>query len=173
MILSLLKWVVPLAFLALTACGTPQQAVQTEEQKEMQKIAKEVSKAKEEAAAKGDATPAVTAAIPPETDPNVREEPEPEIPKVSVLMGKTISEIKAVFGDPALRRKDKPAEVWQYLTSECALHLIFYPETDKKTGKLTVQHIAMNDRKKAYLSDARACFGSQLKKVGEHAEILS
>ena len=154
-----------LSALLLTACGTPQKAAETEEQKEMAIIAKEINKPAQEekqvATLPEQAEPSVS------EDPEVREEPVREIPKISVLMGKSVSEIETVFGKPNLRRKDKPAEVWQYLTSDCALHLIFYPENGEKSGKLTVQHIAMNDRQKAVTADVKACFGSQLRKVGE------
>lgn len=157
---------VPFLFcaLSLAACGTTQNAAVTEEQKELAIIAKEINKPVEEEK---------TVAALPDTDPSISEEPEVkkepvrEIPKISVLMGKSVSEIETVFGKPNLRRKDTPAEVWQYLTSDCALHLIFYPENGQKSGKMTVQHISMNDRQKAVTADAKACFGSQLRKVGE------
>ncbi len=156
--------------LLLTACGATTTSPKTEEEKEIAKIVREIKKPEDEK----------IAAL-PEKAPTRESEPEPEkpvqqkdLPKVDVLMGKTVSEIEAVFGKPNLRRKDRPAEVWQYLTGECALHLIFYPETERKSGKLTVQHIAMNDRKKAVTADAKICFGSQLKKVGDdQAEALS
>ncbi|MEH6402327.1 MAG: hypothetical protein V7750_03065 [Sneathiella sp.] len=96
------------------------------------------------------------------------------LPKVGVLMGKTTQEIEAVFGSPVLLRKDKPAEVWQYLTKDCALHLTFYPTTKVSSDSLTVQHISMNDRHKVIVVDSEACFGSQLRRVGEdRAQALS
>ncbi|GEM_PF-613457 len=156
--------------LLLTACGATTSSSKTEEEQEIAKIAREIKKPEAEK----------VAAL-PSRSPAREVEPEPEkpvqqkdLPKVDVLMGKTVAEIEAVFGKPNLRRKDRPAEVWQYLTGECALHLIFYPEADRKSGKLTVQHIAMNDRKKAVTADATICFGSQLKKVGDdQVETLS
>lgn len=96
------------------------------------------------------------------------------VPKVSVLMGKTTQEIEDVFGSPVLLRKDKPAEVWQYLTKDCALHLTFYPTTVEKSNNLTVQHVSMNDRNKVIVVDSEVCFGSQLRRVGEdRAQALS
>jgi len=149
--------------LLLTACGATTSSPKTDEEQEIAKIAREIKKPDAE-----------NLAALPEKAPDREAEPETEkpvqqkdLPKVDVLMGKTVAEIEAVFGKPNLRRKDRPAEVWQYLTGECALHLIFYPEEERKSGKLTVQHIAMNDRKKAVTADATICFGSQLKKVGD------
>ena len=96
------------------------------------------------------------------------------LPKIGVLLGKTRQEIEKVFGSPVLLRKDKPAEVWQYLTKDCALHLVFYPTSKDKFSGLTVQHISTNDRKKVVVVDSEACFGSQLRRVGEdRAQALS
>ena len=163
---------IPLMFL-LAACGTTNSSQKTQEEQDIEKIAREIKKPEEEkVAALPEQAPAKD--VEPETKEPEKPVKRKDIPKVSVLMGKTVAEIEAVFGKPNLRRKDRPAEVWQYLTGECALHLIFYPEAERKSGQLTVQHIAMNDRKKAVTADAKICFGSQLKKVGDdQVETLS
>ena len=126
------------------------------------------------------ASPTITASPVDEKVATLPKAPEPEevvlkpLPKVGVLMGKTVQEIGAVFGSPVLLRKDKPAEVWQYLTKDCALHLTFYPTTKDDSDSLTVQHISMNDRHKVNVVDSEACFGSQLRRVGEdRAQALS
>lgn len=129
-----------------------------------------------ETAAKTDVkeTENVVAKLP---DPEVQSEPEkPEaemiIPPVDVLKGKTSAEIMEIFGAPTLLRKDEPAEVWQYLTNHCALHLVFYPEDDSDI--LRVTYFAMNDRKVAEQVSLKGCFKSQLKRVGlEKAKALS
>lgn len=100
--------------------------------------------------------------------------PRKPLPEITVLMGKSVAEIEQVFGRPVLQRKDAPAEVWQYLTDDCALHLVFYPGTKDVKNNLVVQHVSMNDRNQAVEVNARKCFGSQLRKVGEdRAQILS
>ena len=110
-------------------------------------------------------------------DPEVQKGPEkPEaemiIPPVDVLKGKTSAEIKDIFGEPTLLRKDEPAEVWQYLTNHCALHLVFYPEDNSDI--LRVTYFAMNDRKVAEQVSLKGCFKSQLKRVGlEKVKALS
>jgi len=101
----------------------------------------------------------------PAKKPEPEQEPAFDVPEIDVLKGKDISEIQSVFGDPVLRRKDKPTEIWQYLSSSCALHLIFYPDNGK-TGPLTVKHIAMNDRQSVKDVPVKACFESQLRKLG-------
>ncbi|MEP3247942.1 MAG: hypothetical protein ABJN40_06525 [Sneathiella sp.] len=165
MTLVSIKTLVPVSFLFLAACGAATTTTDvSKEEKDIAKIAEEINKPEEEkVAALSQDEPAVKSS--PEKEEKVV--PRKDIPKVDVLMGKTVAEIETVFGKPHLRRKDKPAEVWQYLTSECALHLVFYPKTEKKSGVLTVQHIAMNDRQKAVTADATLCFGSQLRKVGD------
>ena len=142
----------------LTACGATTETVSTEAAAEAQPIAEtqKVEEPKE--------TPAVVAKL-PEEEPKPDPEPAFEVPEIDILKGKEVSEIQAVFGDPVLRRKDKPTEIWQYLSSSCALHLVFYP-MNGKTGPLTVQHIAMNDRQSVKDVPVRACFESQLRKLG-------
>jgi hypothetical protein len=86
---------------------------------------------------------------------------EPEI-----LLGRSVVEVREIFGAPALLRVDNPAEVWQYLVSECAMHLFFYPGgTD---GQLTVSHISINGRKKVTASelDPKLCFNNYLREIG-------
>jgi len=100
--------------------------------------------------------------------PKVIEKKEPPVvplPPVGVLRGKTVAEIEAVFGRPVLLRKDEPAEVWQYLTTQCALHIVFYPE-NKNSDVLRVKFFSMNDRNVAKDVEGQACFRSQLDRVG-------
>jgi hypothetical protein len=59
------------------------------------------------------ATPASTATRPPVND--VRE-----------LIGLERQELQARLGDPALRRRDAPAEIWQYRSALCVLDLFLY-----------------------------------------------
>lgn len=84
----------------------------------------------------------------------------------AVVIGKTSTEIKEAFGDPNLLRQDSPAEVWQYLAQDCALHLFFYPGTSG--GALVVRHIAINGRSIEKFSDLdrKQCFNDHLKAVG-------
>ncbi len=83
----------------------------------------------------------------------------------TVVVGKTDTEIKTAFGDPNLRRQDSPAEVWQYLTPACALHLFFYPGASGDA--LVVRHIAINGRSSDNFSDLdrKQCFNDYLQSV--------
>ncbi|TNE39371.1 MAG: hypothetical protein EP348_03615 [Alphaproteobacteria bacterium] len=112
-----------------------------------------------------------TAALQPEEKiptPPKKEQPV-VIPPLKILIGKGKADIRAVFGKPNLLRKEAPAEIWQYLTRNCALHLFFYPSrkaADK--GGLKVTHYEVNSRlypavKKA---EVEKCFGSQLLEIG-------
>ncbi|MBE7635801.1 hypothetical protein GUA87_03035 [Sneathiella sp. P13V-1] len=154
-----LKIIASMGFLTLlTACGATTQTASTEAAAEVKPLAK--TKKSEQPVE----TPVVVAKL-PEEKPQPEPEPAFEVPEIDILKGKEVAEIEAVFGEPVLRRKDKPTEIWQYLSSSCALHLVFYPENGK-TGPLTVQHIAMNDRESVKDVPVRACFESQLKKLG-------
>ncbi len=142
----------------LSACGATTQTASTNNTVDNKPVAEtKKTQVKEE-------TPVVVAKLPKE-EPKPEPEPAFEVPEVDVLKGKDIAEIQAVFGDPVLRRKDKPTEIWQYLSNACALHLVFYPANGKK-GPLTVQHIAMNGRQSVKDVPVKACFESQLRKLG-------
>ncbi len=92
----------------------------------------------------------------------------------TVVVGKTTTEIEQAFGDPNLKREDSPAEVWQYLTRECALHLFFYPAKSSE-GRLVVRHIAINGRSVASFSDVdrKHCFNEYLRSVGAEEAFIA
>lgn len=131
--------------------------------------------------AKTDTVPRKTAVSSQTTKPIVTQPPAPKeatkppavaaikprpLLEPTVVIGKTAAQIQGAFGDPNLRRKDSPAEVWQYLAQGCALHLFFYPGP---TGDaLVVRHIAINGRSVASFSDLdrKQCFNDHLKAVG-------
>ncbi len=142
----------------LSACGTtenPQATTQTKPVVIDETVAKTDVKEKESVVAK--------LSDPDDQSPSAKPEVEMIVPPVDVLKGKTSAEIMDIFGEPNLLRKDKPAEVWQYLTKNCALHLVFYPESDSDI--LRVTYFAMNDRKAAEQVSLKGCFKSQLKRV--------
>jgi len=143
----------------LSACGTTENPQATSEAKPV---------LIHETAANADVKEAesVVAKLPDPKEQSEPEKPEVEliIPPVDVLKGKTSAEITDIFGAPTLLRKDKPAEVWQYLTGHCALHLVFYPEDDSDIMRVT--YFAMNDRKAAEQVGVKSCFKSQLQRVG-------
>lgn len=47
---------------------------------------------------------------------------------VRELIGLAPNELQARLGDPALRRRDAPAEIWQYRSPLCVLDLFLYRE---------------------------------------------
>ena len=50
----------------------------------------------------------------------------PALKDVRDLIGLERHEIQARLGDPALRRRDAPAEIWQYRSPLCVLDLFLY-----------------------------------------------
>ncbi len=162
------------SILLLAACGTP-----VEEDVTQKSSATLVEASSEAETAEEDETASAKPLAAPEKEtpkeilkaPIDEQEPEFEIPPASVLKGKTAEEILAVFGKPVLLREDEPAQIWQYLTAECALHIVFYTEDGDEP---TVTYVAMNDRVKALSVDAKDCFKSQLQRIGfERAKTLS
>jgi hypothetical protein len=149
----------------LAACGSTPQEASSNNQNPV-----EVKAAQSEPMAKDDGEEiAESLAALPSTEVEAEEDKPKEepinVPEIDILKGKSTDDIKAVFGKPVLLRKDAPAQIWQYLTKACALHLVFYPEKGK-SGPLTVQYISMNDRKTVTDVKTSACFESQLRRVG-------
>jgi hypothetical protein len=52
----------------------------------------------------------------------------PALKDVRELIGLGPTELQARLGDPALRRRDAPAEIWQYRSALCVLDLFLYRE---------------------------------------------
>ena len=50
------------------------------------------------------------------------------LPAVGELRGLKAAEIVSLLGEPAFRRVEPPAELWQYRTRDCVLDLFFYPQ---------------------------------------------
>lgn len=88
-------------------------------------------------------TPELTA-VPPESPRPARPEEEP-LPDVSHLIGLKADEVTALLGTPGFRRKDAPAEIWQYSDASCTLDLFLYTD---KTGAAphSVTHIEVRRR---------------------------
>lgn len=89
------------------------------------------------------------------------------------MVGRSVVEVRDIFGAPTLLRVDNPAEVWQYLASECAMHLFFYPGGGG--GQLTVSHISINARKKSTVSelDTKLCFNNYLRDIGAEGAFVA
>jgi hypothetical protein len=68
------------------------------------------------------------------------------------LKGLTAIQVKSVLGSPNFRRRDNPAEIWQYRGSACTLDLFLYDEA----GRQTVSHYAV--RSQTGSIEDRDCF---------------
>jgi hypothetical protein len=49
------------------------------------------------------------------------------LPDPRELVGLAARELERRLGSPSLRRREPPAEVWQYRTAGCVLHVFLYP----------------------------------------------
>ena len=77
------------------------------------------------------------AALPPAKNlPPIDDRPER-------FLGLGTAELAQELGEPQLRRREAPAEIWQYRGKRCVLDLFLYPEA----GTLKVTHIEARDRK--------------------------
>jgi hypothetical protein len=64
--------------------------------------------------------------------------------------GLIATEITTALGDPNSRRREPPAEIWQYYGEGCILDLFLYDEKDGKT----VSHAELRSRVPGQLPDA-------------------
>lgn len=79
------------------------------------------------------AAPADPSAAEAETVATPVEPPEKPLPALDVLFGAAPQKLVALLGEPALKRLDPPAELWQYKAKGCVLALYLY--ADGKAAK--------------------------------------
>jgi len=103
--------------------------------------------------------PAVTASTPaPEpvaTAPPIDDDP-------GQVMDRDGAAIEALLGPPGLRRKEPPAQVWQYRGEGCVLDLYLYPDGDGRPPRVTYFEL----RGVARGTEARRCFRGLLRGDG-------
>ena len=89
--------------------------------------------------------------------PSPKPLPKP-LPEPGAVMGLSAAAVTALLGPPDYRRRDKPAEIWQYRNDACVLDLFLYSVAG---ASARVNHMDFRrlgtDRNKAGLSD-RECF---------------
>ena len=56
----------------------------------------------------------------------LRSAPKREYPALSTLAGMTPDQVIGLLGPPRFKRRDNPAEIWQYRNKACALDLFLY-----------------------------------------------
>lgn len=94
--------------------------------------------------------PRTVAAAPP---------PAKTYPPPSHLAGLKAAAVVRLLGPPRLKRRDAPAELWQYRTGTCALDLFLYP--DGAGGPYRVRHFETRGLGDAPASAAE-CFAGLL-----------
>lgn len=99
--------------------------------------------------------PAQPEPIRPEPAPPAKIYPEP-----AHLSGLDGSRVMALLGVPNLKRHDDPAEIWQYQTRACTLHIFLYRAA--KGDPYKVRHFETRARGKDEVSE-KACFVGLLK----------
>ena len=75
------------------------------------------------------------------------------------LVGLERDRLADLFGAPALRRRETPAEVWQYGNGRCALFVFLYPDRDR----LKVRHAETAARGASPLKSDTDCIEALLK----------
>ena len=75
----------------------------------------------------------------PELKPAFVANPDPR-----ALIGLERADVAALLGQPKLLRRDPPAELWQYLSEACVLHVFMYVTGNE--GHYRVRHVEVRDR---------------------------
>ncbi len=160
-----LRWAVLFAAALLAACGTaPRPAPQTEDEMADavaetpagpsregtwfgDQAARKAAEEHREAETPGETEPAAESNGPPLPKPNgpqVVSVPEPdELPGPEDLRGLGAGELETLLGAPDFRRRDSPAEIWQYAGPGCVLDTFLYAGED---GALMVKHVEARSR---------------------------
>lgn len=68
---------------------------------------------------------------PPEPVPVPAEPAAARIPELPVLTGMGPAELVALLGEPDFRRREPPAELWQYRSADCVLDVFLYGDTGR------------------------------------------
>jgi|LNFM01.1.fsa_nt_gb hypothetical protein len=84
------------------------------------------------------------AALPPAREPLGRE-PPPEPPKLEELRGLDAAQLMQLLGKPTLLRDEATAQMWQYRSEACVLHLFLYPNPGA-AGEKRVQYVEARPR---------------------------
>lgn len=66
------------------------------------------------------------------------DEPPRSYPEPGSLTEMGEPELREVLGEPGFVRRDPPAEIWQYRTSGCVLHLFLYADAGER---LALRHL--------------------------------
>jgi len=77
---------------------------------------------------------------PPEEPPDLAARIPSHLKDPGRLRGLGPGDLTAMLGAPDFRRRDAPADLWQYRQKRCVLDLFLYP--NKKTGRTRVTHFA-------------------------------
>ncbi len=105
--------------------------------------------------------PALARPVVPEPAPQVtRRAPQPPInDDPGQLMGLDRGGVAALLGDPALIRREEPAEIWQYVTSGCVFDVVLYAAGQR----YTVSYLEARDEASAAVQEARPCLNKLLR----------
>jgi hypothetical protein len=70
----------------------------------------------------------------------------PELPKGVRLVGMDSAEVQGLLGQPALQRREQPAQYWRYSYAGCILDLFLYVEQPSGILRVAYYEIRPDDR---------------------------
>lgn len=72
------------------------------------------------------------------------------------LIGHSGREVEGWLGEPQLKRRDPPAEMWQYRAPACVVDFFLYGDKAPNDSAISVSHVEIRPRE----ADARACLSA-------------
>ena len=75
------------------------------------------------------------------------------------LKGRSEADLRAIFGEPPMLRRDGPARVWQYAVEGCFLDLFLYEEKEGSGVSVLVRHFEIRNRGE-HSPSTRACLSA-------------
>ncbi len=129
----------------LGACGTSTTQVRTPVAKPASQPVVSEIQPKPADAAKPQADSSVTRPPPQPSPPEVAvAPPRVDLPEPEQLIGLSLGKIEGLLGTPVFRRRDPPAELWQYSSPRCFFDLFLY--RTKASPEYRVTHIEARGR---------------------------
>ena len=75
------------------------------------------------------------------------------------LKGQSEADLRSLFGEPRMLRRDGPARVWQYVVETCYLDVFLYEEKDAGGVSVLVRHFEIRNRGE-HSPSTRACLSA-------------
>jgi hypothetical protein len=113
------------------------------------------------------ATAEPEAPAPVYVDPHASRPQPPDFPQIGGIVGMGATQVSAILGEPALQRRERPAQYWRYSYAGCTLDLFLYADP-RQAGQMKVLYYELRQEprpaafRNARCADMQARLGPNL-----------